>query len=307
MAISQEPNLLITGGTGFIGSHLAKYAIQNGWSVTSISINKPRKKNYINGVNYLKCDLRKEKNLEKIFKKKFNFIVNLSGYINHINFSVGGNKVILEHFDILRNIVTFVDKRYLQCLVNIGSSDEYGNLNFPQKEYFREMPHSPYSFGKTASSHFLEMLYRSEGFPSCTLRLFLVYGPGQNKNRFLPQIITGCLNDTKFPTSKGMQLRDFCYIDDIVSGIFKVLQSKNVFGKTYNLASGQPIKIKTIVKMIVSKLKKGKPEFGELDYRPGENMNLVADIKKIEKDINWKPKVSIENGIDKTIQWYINN
>ena len=106
--------------------------------------------------------------------------MNLSGYINHINFSIGGNKVILEHFDILRNIVSFVDKRYLQCLVNIGSSDEYGNLNSPQKEHLREMPYSPYSFGKTASSHFLEMLYRSEGFPSCTLRLFLVY-MGQDK------------------------------------------------------------------------------------------------------------------------------
>ena len=122
----------------------------------------------------------------------------------------------------------------------------------------------------------------------------------------MPQIITGCLNDTKFPVSKGMQLRDFCYIDDIVNGIFKVLQSKDVFGKTYNLASGKPIKIKTIVKMIVSKLKKGKPEFGALDYRPGENMNLVADVKK-KKDTNWKPTVSIENGIDKTIEWYINN
>ena len=59
--------------------------------------------------------------------------MNLSGYINHINFSIGGNKVILEHFDIIRNIVSFVDKRYLQCLVNIGSSDEYGNLNSLKK------------------------------------------------------------------------------------------------------------------------------------------------------------------------------
>ena len=55
------------------------------------------------------------------------------------------------------------------------------------------------------------------------------------------------------------------------------------------------------------KLKKGKPEFGALDYRIQRNMNLVADIKKIKKDTNWKPKVSIENGIDKTIEWYINN
>ena len=307
MVVDKLPKLLITGGTGFIGTHLAKHAIKKKWSVTSVSTKKPTKQNTINGVNYIICDLRYEKNLEKLFEKKFNYVINLSGYINHSNFFNGGHKAILDHFDILRNLIKNVDKNYLQCLVNIGSSDEYGNLKSPQKEHLREMPFSPYSFGKTASAHFLEMLYRTESFPCCTLRLFLVYGPGQDKNRFIPQIISGCIEDKKFSTTKGMQLRDFCFIDDIVNGIFKVLQSKAVFGKTYNLASGKPIRIKKIVKMIVSNLKKGKPGFGELKYRPGENMNLVADTTKIKQDIDWKPKISIENGLDKTIEWYINN
>ena len=82
-------------------------------------------------------------------------------------------------------------------------------LNSPQKSIPGKCLIRHIHLAKQLHLHFLKMLYRSEGFPSCTLRLFLVYGPGQNKNRFLTQIITGCLNDTKFPVSKGMQLRDF--------------------------------------------------------------------------------------------------
>ena len=102
--------------------------------------------------------------------------------------------------------------------MNIGSSDEYGSNRAPQNEMQRESPISPYSFGKTASSHFLEMLNRIDNFPSCSLRLFLVYGPGQNDHRFIPQIIEGCLSDNIFNTSKGEQIRDFCFVEDIVEG-----------------------------------------------------------------------------------------
>ena len=121
----------------------------------------------------------------------------------------------------------------------------------------REQPISPYSFAKTASTHFLEMLNRSESFPSCNMRLFLVYGPGQKNNRFIPQIIRGCLEDKNFPVSHGEQLRDFCYIDDIVNALLKALTSEKVLGKTYNLASGNPISIRDIISMIQSLIKRG--------------------------------------------------
>ena len=94
------------------------------------------------------------------------------------------------------------------------------------------------------------MLNRTENFPACTLRLFLVYGPGQSQERFVPQIIKGCFLNQSFKTSLGEQIRDFCFIEDITDGILRTLQSPNVFGKTYNLASGKPVKVKSIINQI---------------------------------------------------------
>ena len=299
--------ILIIGGTGFIGYHLAKNCVQRNWEVTSLSLNKKKNVRRINGVKYLFCDLTNEKNISFLKHKNYNYIVNLVGYVNHANYSKGGKKILLQHFDILRSVVNQINKKHLKCFVNIGSSDEYGSKSAPQNEDMRELPISPYSFGKTASAHFIEMLNRTENFPGCNLRLFLTYGYKQNPERFIPQIIKGCLKNMPFAVSEGNQIRDFCYISDIVEGIMKALQSNKVYGKTYNLASGKPIKVKTIIKSITKIIGKGKPIFGGLKYRVGENMELYADISKIKSDLDWEPKVTIHQGLKHTINWYLNN
>ena len=136
-------NLMVIGGTGFIGHHLVKSAVEKNWSVSSLSINKPSPNRKINGVKYYYNTSDNKKELEKIFSKKFDYVVNLSGYINHINFFDKGNQVISDHFDLVRDIVNFLDKKKLKCFVNVGSSDEYGDNISPQLETQRESPISP--------------------------------------------------------------------------------------------------------------------------------------------------------------------
>ena len=140
------------------------------------------------------------------------------------------------------------------------------------------MPISPYSIAKTSATHFLQMLYRTERFPVVILRLFLVYGPGQDSSRFLPQIIKGCLSGKEFETSSGEQLRDFCYIDDITDGILKSMKSDNLNGEIINLASGDPIS-RTVIEKVKTYIEKGDPKFGKIAYRAGENMSLMLIIK----------------------------
>jgi nucleoside-diphosphate-sugar epimerase len=145
------------------------------------------------------------------------------------------------------------------------------------------------------------MLHKTQGLPVVILRLFLVYGPGQNSNRFLPQIINGCISDLNFPASKGNQLRDFCYVDDISRGILLTLSSKKTEGEIINLASGIPISIREVIELVKKNVGKGRPEFGKIPYRVGENMNLYADIKKAKKILDWAPLISIEDGVRETI------
>ena len=192
----------------------------------------------------------------------------------------------------------------LISFVQIGSSDEYGNNPAPQLEEQREQSISPYSFSKLASTHFLQMLFRTENFPAVILRLFLTYGPGQDKNRFLPHIIHGCLAKTSFPTSAGEQIRDFCFVDDTVSAIIQALTISNIKGQIFNVASGVPVTIKDIIEKVRIIVGSGNPIYGQIPYRSNENMNLYANISKAKKKLNWNPKIDLEKGLEETISWF---
>jgi len=181
------PKLLVIGGTGFIGRHLLQTAVNLGWDVTSASLHPQSSENRVENVKYLQLNIIHRQECEVLLRHKFEYVVNLGGYIDHRSYANGGRSLIETHFTALQNLTEVIQRDDLRSFVQIGSSDEYGNALAPQMENLRESPISPYSLGKVASTHFLQMLHRTEGFPSTTLRLFLTYGPGQASQRFLPQ------------------------------------------------------------------------------------------------------------------------
>ncbi|MBL7004740.1 MAG: NAD-dependent epimerase/dehydratase family protein [Gammaproteobacteria bacterium] len=306
--MEKSDRLLIVGGTGFIGRSVAIEAVNRRFDVSIISKNHCPKLKQVKGVEYIAVDIAKKKDLLIELKDRtFDYVINLGGYIDHCNYFDGGDKVFNVHFNGIVNLVNCIDKNNLKGFIQIGSSDEYGNNPAPQNEIQRELPISPYSFAKAASTHFLQMLFRTEKYPVVILRPFLVYGPEQGDNRFIPQIIKGCLDNQKFPTSKGEQLRDFCFIDDIVQAIFCALNGNIAYGEVINIASGKPVPIKKMIDLIVSVIGSGRPQFGQIPYRKGENMSLYADITKAKKLLNWSPAVGLEQGLEETIKWVKSN
>jgi nucleoside-diphosphate-sugar epimerase len=298
-------NLLVVGGTGFIGQHVVKKAFKEGFSTTVLSKNNPNSDDKFDGASYLTVDIKhKAMLLTALRDKAFDYVINLGGYVDHVNYSNGGNEVYDVHFNGVRNLVDCLNKSKIKGFVQIGSSDEYGNNPAPQSETQREVPISPYSCAKVASTYFLQTLYRTEKFPAVILRPFLVYGPGQEGERFIPQIIKGCLDNQMFPTSKGYQLRDFCFIEDFVQAIFSALNNKQAYGEVINVASGVPVSIRHMINMVVDIVGSGQPQFGEIPYRVGENMELYADISKSKSILRWTPKVSLDQGIKITIEHF---
>lgn len=305
---TQQDTLLVVGGTGFIGRHFVNRAADLGYQITVLSLHQPAPINIIKHVDYIAADLSSSQQVyQQLEGKHFNYVVNFGGYINHAQYLSGGQQVIDTHFNGVQNLIQHLDWHSLKAFVQIGSSDEYGNQRSPQKESLKEIPISPYSFAKTAVSQMLQMLHRTEKFPAIILRLFLVYGPMQNKQRFLPQIITGCLDNKSFPTSQGDQLRDFCFIDDIVDGIFKAIASPSAYGEVINLASGKPIKIRSILDKVKDIIGLGDPQYGQFPYRKDENMSLYADITKAKQLLSWNPTTTLEDGLIQTIDYYRNN
>jgi len=299
---NKKNKLLIVGGTGFLGLNVATKALKKGYKVTIISKNKTCLSKRLKDIEYISVDIRNKKSLfSKLKNKSFNHVINLGGYVDHSDYFNGGSNVFDAHFYGTINLINWLRNKPLLSFIQIGSSDEYGSNKAPQKESQREEPISPYSCAKVAITHFLQMIYKTQKFPAVILRLFLVYGVGQKDNRFIPQIINGCIKKKFFPVSDGNQLRDFCYIEDVVEAIFLSLNNKKIYGEVINIAHGKPTLVKKVVKMIVNKLGFGRPNFGKIKYRNLENMKLYADISKAKKFLKWKPAIQLDKGLELTI------
>jgi nucleoside-diphosphate-sugar epimerase len=300
-----QERLLVVGGTGFIGRHLVQYASNQGFAVTSVSLSERVQMPHFPDVHYVRADISNEEQLKQTLgDASFEYVVNSGGYIHHASILDGGRSAVDAHFSGTLNLVEVINKSVLKAFVNLGSSDEYGGHPAPQKEVLREAPISPYALGKLASSQLLQMLYKTEGFPGITLRPFLVYGPHQDNMRFLPQIIQACLDGRVFPVSEGSQLRDFCFIDDMVKGVFAALSTPAARGEIINLASGRAVSIRSVIEKIQSLIGSGEPVYGEVPYRAGENMALYADITKARNLLGWLPCTTLEDGLQRTIASY---
>jgi nucleoside-diphosphate-sugar epimerase len=303
--MTATPRILVVGGSGFIGRHVVLHALERGWLVTATSLSAASiAQAHMPQVTWCNVDVSDPKTLlAAVGGVSFDYVVNCGGYINHTLYFQGGQQIFDTHFGAACHLPGLLDRTVLRAFVNLGSSDEYGNQPAPQSENCREQPISPYACGKSAATQFLEMLARTEGFPAVTLRLFLTYGPGQGDRRFLPQIIRSCIDGVAFPVSHGEQLRDFCYVADVVRAIFLALENPVVTGHVINIGSGKPLTIKSVIEYVRSVVGKGEPRYGEVPYRAGENMALYPDISKAKALLGWEPQVSIEDGIRETMQY----
>lgn len=297
----KNKKILIIGGTGFIGYHVTKKALKKKWSVTSISLHKPVKK-FFDSVKYLQLDITKKKNYKFIKHKKFDYVLNLAGYIDHSE----NEKIIKTHYYGTKNLANFFIKKKIKSFIQLSSGLEYGKNNNPHNEKDKCYPNSMYAKAKFLSTKYLLNLYNKKKFPVTIIRLFQAYGPYQKLNRLIPQIINESLTSEFFLCTKGNQSKDFLYISDLVNLIFRIFANKSARGEIFNAGSGEKIKIKTLIKLIVKLCKKGKPIFGAIKMRSDESDIMVSNINKSKKLLNWKNKISLLKGLKKTILHYKN-
>ena len=297
-----KKNILIVGGTGFVGYHLAKSCLKKKWAVTSISIKKPRKIRRLSKVKYILCDITKKNNLKKKIKKYFHYVVNLGGYVDHSN----KKKTFESHYTGCKNLTEILIKNKPLAFIQMGSSVEYGSAKSPQKENSKCNPKSIYGRAKLLSTKHLIKIFEKKSFPSIILRLYLAYGPKQDFNRFIPIIIKSCLKNEKFPCSKGNQLRDYIHVEDLVSAIHRALVTKNALGQIINIGSGKPRNLKNIIKYVKKVTKGGYPNFGKIKLRKDEILKIYPSINKAKFYLKWKPKIRFKEGLKKTINSYEN-
>ena len=298
-----KKKILIIGGTGFIGYHLAKQCLKLNWEVTTLSLQKPKKIERIKKIKYLIFDFRKFKNLKKIIKKNYNYVVNLGGYVDHAN----KTKTFRSHYLGVKNLCNIFLKKNINSFIQVGSSAEYGNIKSPHKESDECKPKLIYGRSKLLATNFLINIYLKYNFPVTIIRYYQVYGPNQKFDRFIPILIKACIKKNKFDCSDGQQSRDFLYVTDAVDAIIKSIKSKKSKGKIINIGTGKPVKLKKIINHLVKRLNGGEPQFGKIKLRTDEAKIIYPNLFNAKNLINWSPKVSFVNGMNKTIRSYLIN
>lgn len=321
--------IIITGGSGFIGSALVKYFIKLNHKVINIdkltyASKKNSRYNNIKEKNYLFCkkNITDRNFLNKIFKKyKPDYIINCAAE-THVDNSIANSKNFITS-NVLGTYCLLEEAR-LYCksinkkfrFLQISTDEVYGDIKGKKKSIENDVliPSSPYSSSKAAADNLVLSWYRTYNLPVSITRSANNYGPLQHSEKLIPVIIKNLMNNKKIPMyGNGNQMREWIYVDDNVSGIAKVL-FKGKVGQIYNIGSNDVVKnislIKIIIKIFIKLkiIKKSKTQFiKKVNDRPGHDIKYSMNTKKINNQLKWSPKFPLLAGLLNTINWYLKN
>ena len=328
--------ILITGGAGFIGSNFIHYFIREHPDYRIVNLDKltyagnlENLQGVDNNLNYhfVKGDITNKELVEYVFQEfKPEYVVNFAAE-SHVDRSIKGPEIFIKsnvygaqilldvakEFWLKNNI--FDSARFLQ----ISTDEIYGSLSLESSEKFTEdsplKPNSPYSASKTAADLLMRAYYVTYGMPVLITRSSNNFGPRQYPEKFIPLMITNALRGKSLPVyGDGLNVRDWIYVDDNCRGIDLVLH-KGKIGEIYNIGGDNERKNIDIVNLICEMLaeitKKPIEEYKRLitfvEDRLGHDRRYSLDNTKKEEELGWSPKMNFEEGIKKTINWYINN
>ncbi len=298
-----KENILVAGGTGFIGKNFILYLLKKkNFNIYSLSNKKIKKEQQNRKVKYIFCNLKDKNQLKKRLDFKLHYIVNFAGHINHYE----TKKTYETHYLGLKNLSDIFCNKKIKKFVQIGSSVEYGFLKSPQNEESNtdvKKLKSVYGKSKLRSTNYLMKLFLKKNFPVIVLRPYLIYGPGQNIDRLIPITILNCLKNNSFNCSSGRQIRNFIYVNDFVKIVYKCLFAK-VSGDILNVGSPKSYKVSYLINKINRLIGKGFPQYGKIKLRNDEPLNLYPNLKKLKKNIKIDKQINIEDGLKKTIYFY---
>ena len=310
----KNSRIFITGGSGFIGSHLARHCLSLGARVAVLTTSKDscwRLVDIIDKIEIFEGSVTKQEELQTCIQKfRPQFVFHLAAILERkLSFDLF-EELFEVHVKGTSNLLSILIKsKELERLIHIGTIEEYGRCKAPFGEDQRELPISPYSLTKVMATKMGEYAAQEEKLPVVIVRPSVIYGPAQSFGDFLtPNIIRACIEGENFPMTVGEQTRDFLFVEDLVEGMLKIAMTPDINGEIINLGSGKEISVKEVA-MLIRKVV-GNPniiQFGAIPDRANEVANSVFDIHKAQQIIGWKPKTELEDGLTKTVEWYKQN
>jgi UDP-glucose 4-epimerase len=289
--------VLVTGGSGFLGSHLCRRLHGLGAEVHATSrISRPIQEGRPTWWQSDLCSLEEARALLSTHRPDV---------IYHLAGSVGASPdrdLVLPTFQSL--LVTTINLLILGTELGCRRIVLAGSLTEPNPQDVHPTPSSPYSAAKWAASGYGRMFHALYGTPVVVLIPFMTFGPGQHPHKLIPSVILSLLKGEIPQLTSGRWEADWVYVDDVVQGFLAAAEAPNVEGKTFDIGSGSKTSVRSVVEILVQQMGlKVKPAFGVLPDRPMEPIR-VADALHARQQLGWECGTMLEKGLRQTIDWY---
>ncbi len=307
--------LLITGGAGFIGSEFVRQAVEKG--LNPVVVDKltyagdlERLKSVENKIKFYKADITNREFIEYIFKfEKPDVVVHWAAE-SHVDRSILDASPFIDTNVKGTQVLLDVSKEIgVKKFINIATDEVYGELG-EEGQFYEDtplIPNSPYSVSKASADMLGRAYYKTYGLPVITVRPSNNYGWWQYPEKLIPVVILKAINDEPIPVyGTGKNIREWLFVSDCAEAVFKIME-KGKEGDIYNVGSGQERRNIEVVKAILSILNKPESLIEFVKDRPGHDYRYSLNTQKIERELGWKAKVTFEEGIEKTVRWYLDN
>lgn len=301
--------VLVTGGSGFFASHLCRRLNELGADLFVLTkynsvVDNVRLAPIWDKIKVVEADLRNTDSLTQLKEIKPQIVFHFAAY-NHVGDSFLHVLESLNSNAIGTACLMEAYKDY-ERFIYIATSEVYGfQKTVPFTESMTPFPTSPYAVGKYSGELYARMHNHVYGLPVTVLRPFNAFGPYQSPRAIIAEMIIKCLRGETIKTTEGKQTRDFNYVSNLVDGVLLATMSKDLIGQVTNVGSGLEVSIRDLV-LKIHKLtgSKAKLEIGILPNRPTEIWRMQADHEKITRMAGWEPRVSFDEGLEKTVDWF---
>jgi len=328
--------IVVTGGAGFIGSALVRHLIKN----TDYKVINVDKLTYAGNLNSLTDidkdakyifehkDICNKQAMERIFNKYQPDVIMHLAAESHVDRSIDGpreflNTNVIGTYTLLETAISYwgelpQDKKATFRFLHVSTDEVFGSLS--NEGIFREdtpyKPNSPYSASKASSDHFVRAWYHTYGLPTLITNCSNNYGPYQFPEKLIPVVILNALKGNSIPVyGEGINIRDWIYVDDHVDALLTVVDN-GIPGETYLLGTKNEQTNLDLIRKICTLMDELVPEPSVIKHesliefvkdRPGHDLRYAIDPGKVEKQLNWKPANSFDQGLRYTVKWYLDN
>jgi nucleoside-diphosphate-sugar epimerase len=302
---------LVTGGAGFIGSHLVEELVRRGDTVRvvdNLSTGKRQNLSHLPAVELQVGDLA-DIEVARQAVAGVDYVLHqaaIPSVPRSVSDPVASNR---SNIDATLNVLVAARDAGVKRLVYAGSSSAYGDTpTLPKREDMPARPQSPYALQKLVGEQYGAMFFRLYGFETVTTRYFNVFGPRQDPSSPYSGVISqfiSALVDGRRPTiyGDGEQTRDFTYVANVVDGVLRACHAAGIGGQTINVATGGRVSLNELLRVLCG-LAGAKVAVKYAEARLGDVKHSQADIERASALLGYAPSVSFENGLERTLEWY---